>query len=79
MPTESSTSRRRWDEISLPNVVHTIDDAMEMFRWLSAEPVVTFDAETTGTAVFAPDFRVRLVQFGTSTMRGSSRWTAGVG
>jgi len=52
-------------QIPLPNVVRTIDDAMEMFRWLSAEPVITFDTETTGTAVFSPGFRVRLVQFGT--------------
>jgi DNA polymerase-1 len=52
-------------EIPLPNVVRTVDDAMEMFRWLSAERVITFDTETTDTAVFSPDFRVRLVQFGT--------------
>lgn len=47
--------------------VETLDDAFEFKRWLSEQRgTVALDTETTGLDTFAPDFRVRLIQFGSA-------------
>jgi DNA polymerase-1 len=46
------------------NVVRTLDDAAEMWRWLGTLDWVTFDTEATGLEMYDPAFHVRLVQFG---------------
>lgn len=48
-----------------PKSVENIDDAMELFRWLSEQDRVAFDTETTSLHCYDPEFRVRLIQFGT--------------
>lgn len=37
---------------------------MRFWRWLSEQSWIAFDTETTSTHVYAHDFRVRLIQFG---------------
>ena len=46
------------------HVVGDTDEAMAFLRWASERTVIAFDSETTGLDVRAPDFHVRLVQFG---------------
>ena len=47
--------------------VETLDDAFELKRWLGEQRgVVALDTETSGVNVYAPDFRVRLLQLGTA-------------
>ena len=50
-----------------PRMVETADDVAEFWRWLSAQPWVAFDTETSGLDPFFPKFRVRIIQFGTTT------------
>lgn len=51
-------------------VVKTMDDAMAFKRWISEGPAATSvacDTETSGVNQHDPNFKVRLIQFGTST------------
>lgn len=45
--------------------INSIEDASEFFRWLSEQDRVAFDTETTGLDVYAHEFKIRLIQFGT--------------
>ncbi len=50
-------------------IVHTLDDAMELKRWLStgvASSSVAIDTETSGVDHHDPSFKVRLLQLGTA-------------
>lgn len=54
------------DPMSPVRYVETIDDAMEMFRWLSEQPFITTDTETSGFDLYHPSFKIRLIQFGSA-------------
>lgn len=47
-----------------PRQVHGIDDIETFWRWLSAEPRIAFDLETSGFDIWSPEFKIRLIQFG---------------
>jgi DNA polymerase-1 len=53
--------------VDRPRRVQTTDDAFELFRWLSEQERVAFDTETTSFSLYDPDFKVRLIQFGTAS------------
>lgn len=52
------------------NFVETPEHVEEFWRWLSVQPVVAVDTETsdfkTANDLFYPSFRIRLIQFGTT-------------
>lgn len=47
-------------------IVNTLEDAMELKRWISErdKSFTALDTETTGVDFFDPNFRVRIIQFG---------------
>lgn len=47
--------------------LHTLDDMLDLREWFGHQPYVAMDTETSGLNVHAPDFRVRLIQFGNKT------------
>jgi DNA polymerase-1 len=51
------------------NVLRSIDQVSEFWEWLTfpGRHMISFDTETTGLNWWAPDFRVRLIQFGDVT------------
>jgi len=56
------------DPMQAVNFIRTAEDVETFWRWLSAEPVIAVDTETSGFTqagdLFKPDFRLRLIQFG---------------
>lgn len=48
-------------------IVRTLDDTIELRDWLYRQPSVAVDTETTGVDIHAPNYRVRLLQFGNAT------------
>jgi DNA polymerase-1 len=54
------------------NVVENEDDAAPYIEWAKRNPNVAFDTEGTGLYTFAPDFRLRLAQFGNE--QGTEAW-----
>lgn len=50
------------------NTVRTAEDVERFWRWLSSEPLVAVDTETSGFKfageLFSPHFQLRLIQFG---------------
>jgi len=55
------------DPLQPVNWVDSIDKVDVFWRWLSTQPVVAFDTETSGHNYFDPRFHIRLIQFGTET------------
>jgi DNA polymerase-1 len=49
------------------NFVESADDVERLWRWMSAEPLIATDTETTGFGLYDDDFSVRLIQFGSPT------------
>jgi DNA polymerase-1 len=47
--------------------VDNLDDLLDLQEWFGRQPYVALDTETTGLNVYAPNFHVRLIQFGNKT------------
>lgn len=58
--------------------IDTLDDMLDLREWLSHQPYIALDTETTGVNVYGSDFHVRLIQIGNKddawVMHGE-RWT----
>jgi len=46
--------------------VDTLDDLLDLRAWFGRQRYVAMDTETTGLNVHAPDFKIRLIQFGST-------------
>ena len=52
------------DPMTPVNFVESAEDVERMWRWMSEEPLLATDTETSGFGLYDDDFQVRLVQFG---------------